>query len=79
VGCVHSLYTGFSLARVRLGFLTEGGMVNAESVMLVGTFEDKQTDVSNFNLVCFRVFNFSFFKLCSLLFNAFFVETNLCY
>jgi hypothetical protein len=54
-------------------------MVNAESVMLVGTFEDKQTDVSNFNLVCFRVFNFSFFKLCSLLFNAFFVETNLCY
>jgi hypothetical protein len=54
-------------------------MVNAESVMLVGTFEDKQTDVSNFNLVCFRVFNFSFLKLCSLLLNAFFVETNLCY
>jgi hypothetical protein len=54
-------------------------MVNAESVMLVGTFEDRRTDVSNFHVVCFRVFNFSFLKQWSLMFNAFFVETNLCY
>jgi hypothetical protein len=37
-------------------------MVNAKSVMLVGTFEDRQTDVSNLNVVCFRVFNFIVFK-----------------
>jgi len=54
-------------------------MVNAEFVLLVGTFEERQTDVSNFNVLCFRVFNFSFLKQWGVLFDAFFVETNLCY